>query len=184
MLHLQRAVPELHWQRAFLSVYWEWSISHGCHWGRGKEEGKAACFGTGIKPTFTHQRYLRRACCSRFPPSITAQILLFHCCFLCSRRGHDSEPFLECWQALTVSLLAQHSCAVSLETWHRNALWGAAGRRQGMETVSWGFFPLLVPYPSKYVSNLLQSGVSGSESGWLLEQAHNCSMGRNRARVA
>lgn len=120
----------------------------------GKEEGKTACFGTGIKPTFTHQRYLQRACCSRFPPSITAQILLFCCYFFCSRCGHDSEPFLECWQALTVSLLAQHSCAVSLETWHRNALRGAAGRRQGMETVSSGFFPLLVLYPSKAISNM------------------------------
>lgn len=52
----------------------------------------------------------------------------------------------------------------------------------------WDFFPplssLLFQRNIKYVSSLLQAGVPGWESGWLLEQAHNCDVGRNRARVA
>lgn len=57
-----------------------------------------------------------------------------------------------------------------------------------METVALGFFPplssLLFQRSIKYVSSVLQAGVPGWESGWLLEQAHNCDVGRNRARVA
>lgn len=57
-----------------------------------------------------------------------------------------------------------------------------------METVALGFFSplssLLFQRSIKYVSSLLQAEVPGWESGWLLEQAHNCNVGRNRARVA
>lgn len=62
-----------------------------------------------------------------------------------------SEPFLECWQASETFPLPERSCAVSLETRRRNALPGAARRREGMETVALGFFsspPSSLPFQS------------------------------------
>lgn len=147
ILPLQRAVPELLWQRTSINVCWEWNISQGCLWGTGREGGKAACFGLGGE---THL-YL---------PVISGGSLLLSV----ASQYHSTNPALlfpllipwMCWWLWTfpgvLAGLWQHPCWHSIPVqfpWkHRNALRGAARRRAGMETVALGFFfPLLVLYP-------------------------------------
>lgn len=146
ILPLQRAVPELLWQRTSINVCWEWNISQGCLWGTGREGGKAACFGL-VKPTFTYQWYLGGACCSLLPPSITAQILQSY--FLCSSRGcaGGSEPFLECWQASdNIPAGTAFPCSFLGNT--EMPCEERHGGEQEWRQLLWDFFsPLLVLYP-------------------------------------